>query len=121
VKILVIDDSSSMRGIIRDILKQIHLRDIDEADDGNIAWEKIQKVSYDLIICDWHMPKLNGIELLRLVRNTVLRRELPFIMITADNSQEKVLEAIEEKVSAYIIKPFNAKSLQKKIECIFNH
>jgi two-component system, chemotaxis family, chemotaxis protein CheY len=119
MRILIVEDSSPMRGIIKNILKQIKLRDIDEAVDGDIAWEKIQKNRYDLIICDWFMPKMNGIDLLKLVRNNELRKDTHFIMIAAVNSQENVLEAINEKVSGFIIKPFTAKILQNNIECIF--
>ena len=108
-----------MLGIIRNILKQLNLKNTDEAIDGSLAWEKIQKNSYDLIICDWHMPKMSGIDLLRMVRSSELTKDTPFIMITEVNSQENVLEAINENVSGYIIKPFTPKTLQKKISGIF--
>jgi two-component system, chemotaxis family, chemotaxis protein CheY len=121
MRILVVDDSSTMRSIIRNILKQIHLRNVDEANDGNIAWEKLQKVIYDLIICDLYMPKMSGIDLLRLVRNTELTKDIPFIMITTVNAQENILEAIKENVSGYILKPFSAKTLHEKIVAIFRH
>jgi two-component system, chemotaxis family, chemotaxis protein CheY len=119
MRILIVEDSSPMRGIIKNILKQIKLRDIDEAVDGDVAWEKIQKNRYSLIICDWFMPKMNGIDLLKLVRNSESTKDTPFIMIAAVNSQENALEAINEKVSGFIIKPFTAKTLQDNIGCIF--
>jgi CheY-like chemotaxis protein len=81
----------------------------------------LQKVIYDLIICDLYMPKMSGIDLLRLVRNTELTKDIPFIMITTVNSQENILEAIKENVSGYILKPFSAKTLHEKIVAIFRH
>ena len=117
--ILVVDDSSSMRGIIKDILKNIGFRNVAEAEDGASAWELLLKERVDFIVSDWNMPKMTGIELLRKVRASDEFRETPFLMVSAESEQDNILEAIEAKVTNYIVKPFTPETMQQKIHKIF--
>ncbi len=119
MRILLVDDSSSMRSIIKNILKQIGLRNVHEADDGTTAWEKLEKEQFDFIISDWNMPKMKGIDLLRKVRSDAKLKDMPFLMVTAEGLQENILEAAKEKVSNYIVKPFTPEVLLGKINAIF--
>jgi len=120
MRILVVDDFSTMRRIIKNILRQLGFSNIVEADDGTTAWEVLNKDKIDFIVSDWNMPKMTGIELLRKVRASEEFADLPFLMVTAEAQQENIIEAVQAKVSNYIVKPFTADTLQKKIEKIFD-
>ncbi len=115
MRILVVDDSSTMRRIIRTALKEIGLKNIVTAEDGDIAWQKVKNDNFELILSDHKMPNMSGEELLRLVRESERYNEIPFIMITAEAFQENVMKAIKLGVSNYIVKPFNAVQLLEKI------
>ncbi len=117
--VLVVDDFSTMRRIVKNILRQLGFNNIIEADDGTTAWEILQKQKIDFIVSDWNMPQMTGIELLRKVRADEKFADLPFLMVTAEAQQENILEAAQAKVSNYIVKPFTADTLKKKIEKIF--
>ncbi len=117
--VLVVDDFSTMRRIVKNILRQLGFNNIIEADDGTTAWEVLQKQKIDFIISDWNMPQMTGIELLRKVRADEKFADLPFLMVTAEAQQENILEAAQAKVSNYIVKPFTADTLKKKIDKIF--
>ncbi|AGW13088.1 chemotaxis response regulator CheY [Megalodesulfovibrio gigas] len=119
LRILVVDDFSTMRRIIKNILRQLGFNNIEEADDGANAWEMLNKGGVDFIISDWNMPNMTGIELLRKVRASEEFQDLPFLMVTAEAQQENVIEAVQAKVSNYIVKPFTAETLKQKIDKIF--
>jgi two-component system chemotaxis response regulator CheY len=118
--ILVVDDFSTMRRIIKNILRQLGFSNIHEADDGTTAWETLNKTKIDFVISDWNMPNMPGIELLRKVRGSEEFANLPFLMVTAEAQQENIIEAVQAKVSNYIVKPFTAETLGQKIDKIFD-
>ena len=120
MRILVVDDFSTMRRIIKNILRQLGFNNILEADDGSTAWETLNKDKIDFIISDWNMPKMPGIELLRKVRGSEEFANLPFLMVTAEAQQENIIEAVQAKVSNYIVKPFTAETLGQKIDKIYD-
>ena len=120
MRILVVDDFSTMRRIIKNILRQLGFTNIVEADDGSTAWETLGKDKIDFIISDWNMPNMPGIELLRKVRSSEEFAALPFLMVTAEAQQENIIEAVQAKVSNYIVKPFTAETLGQKIDKIFD-
>jgi len=116
IKILVVDDLSTMRKIIKNILNQLGFKNIVEADDGTTALEILKKEKVDLILADWNMPKMSGIELLKIIRSNEATKEIPFIMITAEAQKEHVLEAIKYRVNQYIVKPFTPETLKEKLK-----
>ena len=119
MKILIVDDFSTMRRIIKNILKQIGFANVDEAENGQVALSKIADGNYDFVISDWNMPEMNGIELLKSVRANETTKDLPFLMVTAEAKKENVVEAVKAGVNNYIVKPFTAETLQEKISKIF--
>lgn len=119
MRVLVVDDFSTMRRIIKNILRQLGFSNIVEADDGTTAWETLNKDRIDFIIADWNMPKMTGIDLLRKVRASDEFADLPFLMVTAEGLQENIIEAVQAKVSNYIVKPFTPEILGQKIDKIF--
>ena len=118
MKVLVVDDFATMRRIVKNILTQLGYKHIIEADDGVKAWEIINEKNVDVIICDWNMPNMKGIDLLRKVRADKKFSELPFVMVTAEGKKENVIEATKAGVTGFIIKPFTAKDLGKKLKMI---
>jgi len=118
MKILVVDDFPTMRRIIRNLLKQLGYSNVVEADDGSTALAKLQQERFDLIISDWNMPTMNGLELLKNVRENEELRHIPFLMVTADAERDHVMQAVEAGVSSYIVKPFTAAKLKEKMEAI---
>ncbi len=119
MRILVVDDFSTMRKIIKNILRQLELTNVVEADDGTTAWEVLNRDNIDFIVSDWNMPKMSGIELLRKVRASEEYAATPFLMVTAEAQQENIIEAVQAKVSNYIVKPFTPETLSQKIDKIF--
>jgi two-component system chemotaxis response regulator CheY len=119
IRILVVDDFSTMRKIIKNILRQLELTNVVEADDGTTAWEVLNRDNIDFIVSDWNMPKMSGIELLRKVRASEEYAATPFLMVTAEAQQENIIEAVQAKVSNYIVKPFTPETLDQKIQKIF--
>jgi len=119
MRVLVVDDFSTMRRIIKNILRQLGFSNIIEADDGAAAWEILNKDQVDFVISDWNMPQMTGIELLRKVRASEEFADMPFLMVTAEAQQENIIEAVQAKVSNYIVKPFTAETLGQKINKIF--
>ena len=119
MRILVVDDFSTMRRIIKNILKQLGFTHMEEADDGTTGWEVIQAGGIDFVISDWNMPKMSGIELLKKVRESDEFGDMPFLMVTAEAQQENVIQAVQARVSNYIVKPFTAETLGAKIDKIF--
>ncbi|MBG0790124.1 MAG: chemotaxis response regulator CheY [Desulfovibrionaceae bacterium] len=119
MRVLVVDDFSTMRKIVKNILRQLGFNNIVEADDGSTAWEVLNKDNIDFIVSDWNMPNMSGIELLRKVRASEEYADIPFLMVTAEAQQENIIEAVQAKVSNYIVKPFTPETLGQKIEKIF--
>jgi two-component system, chemotaxis family, chemotaxis protein CheY len=119
MKILVVDDFSTMRRIVKNILRQMGFENITEADDGKTALEALMKEKVDFIISDWNMPQMTGLELLKAVRENPELKEIRFLMVTAEGQKENVLEAVKYKVSNYIVKPFTPELLTEKITKIF--
>ena len=125
IKILVIDDMATMRKIIKNMLGQIGLKNLAEADDGATALPMIMSAidenePYEFIISDWNMPKLSGLDLLKQLRDNPKTKELPFLMVTAEAEQGNVVIAVKAGVSNFIVKPFSAQTLKEKIDKIFN-
>jgi two-component system chemotaxis response regulator CheY len=119
MKVLVVDDFSTMRRIVKNILRQLGFENILEADDGMNALDVLRSQCVDFIISDWNMPRLSGIELLKAVRTSEEWKDLPFLMVTAEGQKENVIEAVKAKVSNYIVKPFTPETLTEKIKKIF--
>ena len=119
MRVLIVDDFATMRRIVRNILRQIGLQNVVEADDGTTAWDVINRETIDFIVSDWNMPKMTGIELLRKVRGSEQYADIPFLMVTAEAQQENIIEAAQAKVSNYIVKPFTADTMKQKIDKIF--
>ena len=119
MKFLVVDDFSTMRRIVRNLLKELGFTNVDEAEDGVNALQKLRTESFDFVISDWNMPKMTGIELLRQVRADAALRHLPVLMITAEAKKENIIEAAQAGASGYIVKPFTAATLDEKLNKIF--
>ena len=117
--VLVVDDYSTMVRIIRNLLKQIGFVDVDDAGDGRSALAKMRVKKYGLVISDWNMEPMTGFELLKQVRADPALGPIPFIMVTAESKTENVIAAKKDGVNNYIVKPFNAQTLQSKIEAVF--
>jgi two-component system chemotaxis response regulator CheY len=118
MKVLVVDDYSTMRRIIRNLLTQIGYTDIDEASDGGDALQKLRQVHYGLVISDWNMEPMTGYDLLKQVRADERLKATPFIMVTAESKTDNVIAAKKAGVDNYIVKPFNAATLQQKINSV---
>ena len=116
IPILVVDDYKTMLRIIRNLLKQLGFNNIDEATDGSSALQKLRDKAYGLVISDWNMEPMTGLELLKEVRADTQLDKLPFIMVTAESKSENVVAAKQAGVSNYIVKPFNAETLKAKLE-----
>ncbi len=118
IKVLIVDDFATMRRILKNILKQLGFKNLVEADDGTSAWEVLQGQSIDLIISDWNMPKMTGLELLKKVRASDNHKRTPFLMVTAEAQKQNVIEAVQAGVSNYVVKPFTAEAISDKLEKI---
>jgi two-component system chemotaxis response regulator CheY len=117
--VLVVDDFATMRRILKNILRQIGFTNISEADDGKDALTMLKKKKFDLILCDWNMPEMPGIELLKQVRADDGLRDIPFVMVTAEAQKENILAAVQAGVSNYVVKPFTAETISEKLEKVF--
>lgn len=116
MKILIVDDSSTSRKFLTKTLKEINFENISEAADGKNALDKLKADKFDLIISDWNMPVMNGLEFLIAVRNDPELADIPFIMLTAEQQKENILIAVRNKVTQYVLKPYTAEILKEKIE-----
>ncbi len=119
MRILVVDDFSTMRRIVKNVLKQIGYSNIDEAEDGADALNKLRSRRYDFVVSDWNMPNLDGLEMLKQIRSDEQLKGLPVLMVTAEAEKEKVVTAIRAGVNNYIVKPFTAETLKQKMEQIY--
>ena len=117
--ILVVDDASTMRRIVRGLLRELSLKNIREAENGSDALEELRRKKADLVISDWNMPQMTGIELLRAIRSDNGLKDVPVLMVTAEAKKENIMEAVQAGVSNYIVKPFSAETLQEKLNKIF--
>ncbi len=120
MKVLIVDDFATMRNITRNVLKQIGFTDITEADDGKTGLKALQKEKFDLVLCDWNMPEMQGIDLLNTVRSDDALKGIPFVMVTAEAQRDNILEAIQAGVNNYIVKPFTAETVGAKLKKIFS-
>ncbi|MDA8028426.1 MAG: chemotaxis response regulator CheY [Nitrospiraceae bacterium] len=119
MKVLVVDDFSTMRRIVKNTLRQIGFTNIEEAEDGQKAYDRLIVEKFDFVVSDWNMPNMTGIDLLRKVRATPQIKDIPFLMVTAEAKQENIVEAIKAGVSNYIVKPFTVATLDEKVKKIF--
>ncbi len=120
LKVLVVDDFATMRRIVKGVLKQLGFNDVVEANDGKLALDELKKDSYGLIVCDWNMPNMTGLELLQVVRKDAELKDIPFVMVTAEGQKENVVEAVKAGVSNYIIKPFTPEAFSEKLAKVFS-
>lgn len=118
MKILVVDDFSTMRRIIKNILREIGYNNVDEADDGATALEKLRAAKFDFVVTDWNMPNMPGIELLKAIRSDAGLKDTPVLMVTAEAAKENVVTAVAAGVNNYIVKPFTAAALKERIDLI---
>lgn len=119
MKILIVDDFSTMRRIIKNLMRDLGYANTHEADDGSTALPILKSGSFDFLITDWNMPKMQGIDLLKAVRADPLLASLPVLLVTAEARREQIVAAAEAGVNGYIVKPFTADMLKKKIDKIF--
>jgi len=119
MKILVVDDFSTMRRIIKNLLRDLGFNNTSEADDGSTALPMLQNGSFDFLVTDWNMPGMTGIDLLRAVRADENLAHMPVLMVTAEQKREQIIEAAQAGVNGYIIKPFTAQTLKEKLDKIF--
>lgn len=119
MKILIVDDFSTMRRIIKNLLRDLGFNNTMEADDGSTALPMLQNGTFDFLITDWNMPNMEGIALLRAVRADEHLKSLPVLMVTAEAKRDQIIEAAQAGVNGYIVKPFTAETLQEKIDKIF--
>lgn len=118
VKILVVDDFPTMRRIVMNLLKEIGYVQFAQAEDGVKAWEAVQGTQFDLIVSDWNMPNMTGIDFLRKVRSSERFKAIPFLLITAEAKRSQIFEAAEAGTDGYIVKPFTAGTLMEKLNKI---
>ena len=116
MKILVVDDFSTMRRIIKNLLKDLGFANIQEADDGSTALPMLQQGDFDFVVTDWNMPGMQGIDLLRAIRADDKLKHLPVLMVTAEAKKEQIVAAAQAGVNGYVVKPFTAATLKEKLE-----
>jgi len=119
MKILIVDDFSTMRRIIKNLLRDLGFNNTQEADDGSTALPMLKSGKFDFLVTDWNMPGMTGIELLKNVRSDPELAHLPVLMVTAEQKREQIVEAAQAGVNGYIVKPFTATTLKEKIDKIF--
>jgi len=119
MRFLVVDDFSTMRRIVKNILKQLGYENIEEAEDGAQAYSKLKSGNFEFVVSDWNMPNMDGLELLKKIRSDDQLKHLPVLMVTAEAEKDKVITAIQAGVSNYVVKPFTAEVLKEKMDRIF--
>ena len=119
MKFLVVDDFSTMRRIVRNLLKELGFTNVQEAEDGVDALNKLRGEDFDFVVSDWNMPNMTGIELLRAIRSDARLKHLPVLMVTAEAKRENIIEAAQAGASGYVVKPFTAGTLDEKLQKIF--
>ncbi len=118
MKIMIVDDYSTMLRILRNLLRQLEFNNVDEANNGDEALQKLRESQYNLIISDWNMAPMTGLDLLKNVRADAKLKHIPFIMVTAESKTDNVIAAKQAGVSNYIVKPFNAETLKSKMSSV---
>ncbi len=119
MKILIVDDFSTMRRIVKNLLRDLGFNNTQEADDGLTALPMLKKGEFDFVVTDWNMPGMQGIDLLKNIRADAGLKHLPVLMITAEAKREQIIEAAQAGVNGYIVKPFTAATLKEKLDKIF--
>ena len=119
MKFLVVDDFSTMRRIVRNLLKELGFTNVDEAEDGQVALQKLNSLPFDFVVTDWNMPNMDGLTLLQNIRANPSLKHLPVLMITAEAKKENIIAAAQAGASGYIVKPFTSGTLAEKLEKIF--
>ncbi|AZG36968.1 MAG: chemotaxis response regulator CheY [Shewanella psychromarinicola] len=119
MKILIVDDFSTMRRIIKNLLRDLGYNNTQEADDGSTALPMLQKGDFDFVVTDWNMPGMQGIDLLRAIRADDSLKHLPVLMVTAEAKREQIIAAAQAGVNGYVVKPFTAATLKEKLDKIF--
>lgn len=119
LKILVVDDFSTMRRIVRNLLKELGYTNVDEAEDGAVALQKLNSGSFEFVVTDWNMPNMDGLTLLQTIRSTPTLQQLPVLMVTAEAKKENIIAAAQAGASGYIVKPFTSATLAEKLGKIF--
>jgi len=119
INVLIVDDFATMRRIIKGVLKQLGFSNLIEAEDGEVALKELRKEKIGLIVSDWNMPNMTGLELLKAVRADNNLKNIPFLMVTAEGQKENVIQAVQAGVSNYIVKPFTPETFNAKLEKIF--
>ena len=119
LKFLVVDDFSTMRRIVRNLLKELGFTNVEEAEDGAVALGKLREGNFEFVVSDWNMPNMDGLTLLQNVRADARLKTLPFLMVTAEAKKENIIAAAQAGASGYVVKPFTAATLQEKLEKIF--
>ena len=119
MKIVVVDDMSTMRRIVKNILKQLGFNNLEEAENGQEALTKLKADTYGFVVSDWNMPVMMGIDMLRAIRADESLKKIPVLMVTAEAQKENLMEAVQAGVSNYVVKPFTAETMQDKINKIF--
>ena len=119
LRFLVVDDFATMRRIVRNLLKDLGFNNVEEAEDGQDALNKMQQTNFDFIISDWNMPNIDGLQLLTQIRNTPAWSTLPVLMVTAEAKKENIIAAAQAGASGYVVKPFTAAILEEKLNKIF--
>ncbi len=119
LKFLVVDDFSTMRRIVRNLLKELGFTNVDEAEDGIAALAKLRSSSFDFVVSDWNMPNMTGLDLLKEIRADANLKHLPVLMVTAEAKKENIVSAAQAGASGYVVKPFTAATLEEKLNKIF--
>ena len=119
MKILIVDDFSTMRRIVKNLLRDLGFTNTSEADDGQTAWPLLQSGNFDFLVTDWNMPGMDGLTLLKKVRADDKLSTMPVLLVTAEAKREQIIEAAQAGVNGYVVKPFTAITLKEKIEKIF--
>ncbi len=119
IDVLVVDDAATMRRIVKGLLHELGFKNMREAENGSTALDELKRKKADLVVADWNMPVMTGIDLLRAIRSDDGLKAIPVLMVTAEAKKENIVEALQAGVSNYIVKPFNAKTLEEKLNKIF--
>lgn len=121
LKFLVVDDFSTMRRIVRNLLKELGFANVDEAEDGVVALQMLRGGGFDFVVCDWNMPNMDGFTLLQHIRSDEALKKIPVLMVTAEAKKENIVAAAQAGASGYVVKPFTAATLDEKLGKIFQN
>lgn len=119
IRFLIVDDFSTMRRIVRNLLKELGFSNVDEAEDGKVALEKLATGGFDFVVTDWNMPNMDGLTLLQNIRSTPALQKLPVLMVTAEAKKENIIAAAQAGANGYIVKPFTSQTMSEKLNKIF--